>query len=295
MAERLAFDGLAPLRDVIRAHGLNAKKSLGQNFILDLNLTANIAALAGDLRDRVIVEVGPGPGGLTRALLHAGAAKVIAIERDERCLGALAEISEHWPGRLIVRNDDALGVDWRVLLEPHGTSDRKPLLIANLPYGIATKLLIGWLETEPWPPWFETMTLMFQREVAERIVAQPSTKPYGRLSVIAQWRTHCDIAMTLKPEAFTPPPKVASAVVRFTPREAPSPPAAVAELARVSHAIFGQRRKMLRGSLRALFAEPEAVLGELGIDATARGETLNVAQIASLALALQRTRGSSVS
>jgi 16S rRNA (adenine1518-N6/adenine1519-N6)-dimethyltransferase len=286
-----AFDGLPPLREVINAHGLAPKKSLGQNFILDLNLTAKIATLAGAIRDRVVVEVGPGPGGLTRALLDGGARYVIAIERDDRCIAALGEIGEHYPGRLKVEAADALAVDWSKLLAKHGVAaGEQVLIVANLPYGIATKLLIGWLESEPWPPWFSSMALMFQREVAERIVASPSTRSYGRLSVIAQWRCECRIVMNLGPEAFTPPPKVASAVVRFTPREELIPKCDVVQLGRVSRTLFGQRRKMLRATLKPLFRHPEVVLERLGIDPTARAEALSVAQIAEIAAEMDRSK-----
>jgi 16S rRNA (adenine1518-N6/adenine1519-N6)-dimethyltransferase len=284
-----AFDGLPPLRDVIERHGLNAKKSLGQNFILDLNLTAKIAGLAGSLKDRLIVEVGPGPGGLTRALLQHGARHVIAIERDDRCLAALAEVADHWPGRLTVHADDALAVDWSAILAPHlRAPDEKALVIANLPYGIATKLLVGWLETEPWPPWFDALALMFQREVADRIVARPSTKPYGRLAVISQWRCACTIAMTLGPEAFSPPPKVASAVVHLVPRTEPRPQCDVVKLGQLTRTLFGQRRKMLRQTMKPVFRNPEAVLAELNIDPTARAETLTVEQFAKIAAVMDQ-------
>jgi 16S rRNA (adenine1518-N6/adenine1519-N6)-dimethyltransferase len=214
-------DGLPPLREVLREHGLAAKKSLGQNFILDLNLTRRIARLAGPLEDRTVVEVGPGPGGLSRALLLEGAQSVIAIERDARCLPALDEIAARYPGRFMVHHADALDADWRKLL---GSATKKAIIVANLPYGIATLLLVGWLETEPWPPWYDRMVLMFQKEVAERIVAKPGSKAYGRLAIISQWRTKPRLVLTLKPEAFTPPPKVASAVVDFAPRPHPDPP-----------------------------------------------------------------------
>ena len=287
MTGRVAFDGLPPLRDVIDTHGLIAKKNLGQNFILDLNLTAKIAGLAGNIEDRIVVEIGPGPGGLTRALLSAGARRVIAIERDERCLAALHTIADHWPDKLIVHPTDALSVNWPALLAPElANPDDKVLIIANLPYGIATKLLVGWLEADPWPPWFGAMALMFQREVAERIVATPDTKPYGRLAVISQWRCHCNIAMTLGPEAFTPPPKVASAVVSFTPRSIPSPACDVKRLGQVTRTLFGQRRKMLRASLKPLFRNPKDTLERLDIDPTARAETLSVAQIGQIAIAM---------
>ena len=280
-------DGLPPLREVIARHGLAAKKSLGQNFILDLNLTRRIARSGGDLTGRTVVEIGPGPGGLTRALLLEGAARVIAVERDQRCLPALQEIAAHYPGRLDVHMGDALEADWSQLL---GTQNGNALIIANLPYGVATKLLIGWLETEPWPPWYAGMALMFQREVAERIVAEPGTKAYGRLAVIAQWRTQPRIVMTLKPEAFTPPPKVASAVVEFVPRPVPTPPCSVKILGEVTAAAFGQRRKMLRASLKSLTASPDAVLREIGLSSELRGEQLTVSDFARLALVIARLR-----
>ncbi len=284
---RLALDGLQPLRDVIELHGLAAKKSLGQNFILDLNLTDKIARATGDITGRLIVEVGPGPGGLTRSLLAAGAGHVVAVERDDRCLGALASIADRWPGRLTVIGEDALSVDWGVVLAPHRAAAGRPArIIANLPYGVATRLLVGWLETEPWPPWFDGMALMFQREVADRIVAEPSTKPYGRLSVISQWRCDCRIAFTLPPRVFHPPPKVESAVVSFVPRAELSPPCNVRRLGEVTQAIFGQRRKMLRATLKTLHPAPEFLLGQMGIDGTRRGESLTVEEICRLAVAL---------
>ncbi len=269
-------DSLPPLRDVIRTLGLTTKKSLGQNFILDLNLTRRIARAARDLAGRTVVEVGPGPGGLTRGLLLEGAGRVLAVERDERCAPALEAVARRYPGRLDVHMADALDADWPALLAAHGASAEPALIIANLPYGIATKLLIGWLETEPWPPWFDLMVLMFQKEVAERIVAQPGTKAYGRLAVISQCRTEPRIVLTLKPEAFTPPPKVASAVVEFVPRAA----------------AFGQRRKMLRASLKRLTPLPERLLGDVGLAPELRGEQLTVEDFARLALALDRQRGS---
>jgi 16S rRNA (adenine1518-N6/adenine1519-N6)-dimethyltransferase len=287
MRPPLAHDGLPPLRNVIDTHGLAPKKTLGQNFILDLNLTAKIASLAATVEDRLVIEIGPGPGGLTRALLGAGARRVIAVERDERCMPALAEVANNWPGRLAVHSADALTMNWQSVIKPELRSDdEKALIVANLPYGIATKLLIGWLETTPWPPWFDGMALMFQREVAERIVALPSTKPYGRLSVISQWRCDCNIALTLGPEAFTPPPKVASAVVQFTPRPNPEPMCDVRQLGRASQVIFGQRRKMLRASLKSLFRHPEIILQRLDIDPTARAETLTITEIVNIAIAL---------
>lgn len=276
-------DGLPPLREVIENYGLAAKKSLGQNFIQDLNLTRRIARIAGSLEGVTVVEVGPGPGGLTRALLMEGAAAVAAVERDERCLPALEEISARWPGRLRVVSGDALRTDWPALIAGAGGEVR---IIANLPYGVASQLLIGWLETEPWPPWFGRMTLMFQKEVAERIVASPGTKAYGRLSVISQWRTTPRIAMTLGPAAFNPPPKVDSAVVDFVPRLHPATACTVATLGKVTAAAFGQRRKMLRSALKAVHPAPSALLAGLGIDDQRRAETLSVDEFARIALGL---------
>ncbi len=242
-------DGLPPLREVIQTHELRAKKAMGQNFILDLNITRKIARAAGPLPGRTVVEIGPGPGGLTRALLLEGAEHVIAVERDERCRPILEEISAHYPGRLTVHFGDALEADWTTLL----AATTGPLSIAaNLPYGLASLLLAGWLEAEPWPPWYSAMVLMFQREVAERIVAEPGSKAYGRLSVLAQYRCEARIVMNLPPEAFTPPPKVSSAVVEFIPRASPHPACSVTTLGRVTQAAFGQRRKMLRQSLKQL-------------------------------------------
>lgn len=282
-------DGLPPLRDVIERFGLNAKKSLGQNFLLDLNLTRKIARLAGDLGQRTVVEIGPGPGGLTRALLMEGAKRVVAIERDDRCLPALAEISDRYPHRLEVHPADALDIDWRQLLgdTPSAT------IVANLPYGVASLLLVNWLETEPWPPWYERMVLMFQREVAERIVAAPNSKAYGRLSVLAQWRTEARIVMNLPPEAFTPAPKVASAIVDFRPREHPEPACRVKTLARVTAAAFGQRRKMLRSSLKQLTAFPELLLKRAEIAPERRAEDLSVSDFARLALILDESEKAS--
>jgi len=288
-------DGLPPLREVIRELGLRAKKSLGQNFILDLNLTRAIARAGGPLQERTVVEVGPGPGGLTRALLLEGAARVVAVERDERCRPALAMIAERYPGRLDVHFGDALEARWPELLGlgpglGPGLGHPKAVIVANLPYGVATLLLAGWLEAEPWPPWYDRMVLMFQKEVAERIVAAPGTKAYGRLSVLAQWRTKPRIVMTLPPEAFTPPPKVASAVVAFVPIKDPAPPCQASVLAKLTAAAFGQRRKMLRASLKQLVEEPEALLQAAGIAGTLRAENLSVKDFARLALVLERSR-----
>ncbi|HEY8194134.1 MAG TPA: 16S rRNA (adenine(1518)-N(6)/adenine(1519)-N(6))-dimethyltransferase RsmA [Hyphomicrobium sp.] len=277
-------DGLAPLRNVIERHGLAAKKSLGQNFILDLNLTRKIARVGGDLADRTVVEIGPGPGGLTRALLMEGAGHVIAVERDDRCLPVLEEISASYPSRLKIESGDALEVDWGKLIDPAHPA----MIVANLPYNIASLLLVRWLETEPWPPWFDRMVLMFQREVAERIVAAPRSKAYGRLSVLAQWRTEARIAMNLPPEAFTPPPKVSSAVVDFRPIPNPEPACQVKTLARVTAAAFGQRRKMLRSSLKQLTPMAELLLREAEIAPERRAEDLSVAEFAKLAAIFDR-------
>jgi 16S rRNA (adenine1518-N6/adenine1519-N6)-dimethyltransferase len=280
-------DGLPPLRDVISAHGLAAKKSLGQNFILDLNLTRRIARAADPLEGRTVLEVGPGPGGLTRALLIEGAARVVAVERDRRCLPALSEIADRYPGRLEVIEGDALDVDWRALF---ARERRKVIVASNLPYSAATLLLVGWLETEPWPPWWERMVLMFQKEVAERIVSSPGTKSYGRLAVISQWRAAVRIVMTLGPAAFTPPPKVASAVVEFLARDKPAPACSVKALGQVTAAAFGQRRKMLRTSLKTLVSNPEELLEAAGISPSLRAEQLPVRDFANLALMFERSR-----
>ena len=279
-------DGLDPLRDVIRRYDLAAKKSLGQNFILDLNLTRRIARAGGAVDGRTVIEIGPGPGGLPRGLLMEGAKRVIAVERDSRCLPALAEIGQRYPGRLSVHEGDALEADWAGLLGP---SSGKAIIAANLPYNVATTLLIGWLETHPWPPWWDRMVLMFQKEVAERIVAEPGSKDYGRLSVIAQWRSEAHIALTLKPDAFTPPPKVSSAVVVFTPRDAPQPACSVKALGRVTASAFGQRRKMLRASLKTLVPNPEELLDAAGIAPELRAERLTVREFAKLALVYERS------
>lgn len=273
-------DGLPPLRDVIERHELRAKKNLGQNFLLDLNITRRIARLCGDLNGRTIVEVGPGPGGLTRALLLEGAARVVAIERDERCRPALEEIAARYPGQLDVHFGDALETQWPLLLTDPGG----PVTIAaNLPYGVASLLLAGWMESEPWPPWYSSMVLMFQKEVAERIVAEPNTKAYGRLSVLCQWRCEAKIVMSLPAEAFTPPPKVASAVVHFTPRSHLQPACSVKTLGRVTAAAFGQRRKMLRQSLKSLTPMPELLLAKAELDPTDRAEDLQVSDFARMA------------
>jgi 16S rRNA (adenine1518-N6/adenine1519-N6)-dimethyltransferase len=284
-APAASVDGLPPLGDVIRSLGLSARKSLGQNFILDLNLTRRIARSAGPLERRTVVEVGPGPGGLTRALFLEGAERVVAVERDERCRPALEAIAQRYPGRLEVHYGDALAADWPRLA---ASGACKPVLAANLPYNIATLLLVGWLESDPWPPWYLRLVLMFQREVAQRIIAAPGSKAYGRLAVIAQWRTRPRLLFSVKPEAFAPTPSVASAVVALTPIDAPSPQCRVATLGAVTAAAFGQRRKMLRQSLRALTAQPEALLSAAGIDPTLRAEALTVRDFARLAYVFER-------
>ena len=270
---------LPPLREVIARHGLAAQKSLGQNFLLDLNLTGRIARSAGSLEDHDVLEVGPGPGGLTRALLDAGARRVVAIERDRRCIAALEEISAAYPGRLEIVEGDALATDMRSLL----TAPAR--IVANLPYNIATPLLVGWLQTEPWPPWFDSLTLMFQREVAERIVAKPGTKAYGRLGVLAQWRSRPRILFDVDRRAFTPPPAVTSSVVELVPREKPLAEADPRSLERVVAAAFGQRRKMLRASLKSLGHDPSPLLEAAGIDSTRRAEELDVEAFCALARA----------
>lgn len=268
-----AADPLPPLREVIAAHGLAAKKSLGQNFLLDLNLTRRIARAAGPL-DGTIYEVGPGPGGLTRALLAEGAARVVAVERDARCLPALAEIAAAYPERLDIVEADALALDEAALFA--GTRVR---VAANLPYNIGTALLVKWLTAESF--FWDSLTLMFQREVAQRIVAPPGGGAYGRLSVLAQWRTRAKILFDVSPRAFTPPPKVTSAILRLEPLAEPAAPANLADLERVTEAAFGQRRKMLRQSLKPLL--PESAIETAGIDPTRRAETLSVSEFAALA------------
>jgi 16S rRNA (adenine1518-N6/adenine1519-N6)-dimethyltransferase len=280
----LAADGLAPLREVIARHRLTAKKGLGQNFLLDLNLTARIARVAGPLAGVTVVEVGPGPGGLTRALLAEGAKRVIAIERDTRCLAALEEISAHYPGRLEVIAGDALEVD------PVPHLDGRARIIANLPYNVGTELFVRWMTPERWPPWWDSLTLMFQREVAERIVARPgrdaSGRAYGRLSVLAQWRARARIAFDVNPGAFTPPPKVTSSVLHVVPAE-PMADVAPGLLERVVAAAFAQRRKMLRQSLKTRFDDPAALLEAAGIDPTRRAETLSIEEFLALCGAVE--------
>jgi 16S rRNA (adenine1518-N6/adenine1519-N6)-dimethyltransferase len=318
-----AIDDLPPLREAIRRHGLSAKKSLGQNFLLDLNLTTRIARAGGPLDGVTVVEIGPGPGGLTRALIAQGASRVIAVERDDRATAALGEIAAHYPGKLTVIEGDALEIDWRrapvpppspivgegwgggsgdcgiaVPHSPTPTPNPSPQgegvknaarIVANLPYNIATALLVRWLSIEPWPPWYDSLVLMFQREVADRIVAPPGTKQYGRLAVLAGWRTEAKIMFDVAPSAFVPPPKVTSSVVQLVPRIAPLP-CSRATLERVTTAAFGQRRKMLRQSLRALGSDPQSILAAAGIDPTARAEDVTVERFVALANALDAGR-----
>ena len=273
-------DGLPPLRDVIARYGLAAKKSLGQNFLLDLNLTRRIARAAGAGDGGVFYEVGPGPGGLTRALLAEGADKVVAVERDVRCLPALEEIAAAYPGRLEVINGDALSLEEEKIL-PSGVR-----IASNLPYNVGTALLIKWLSSPRSPPFWSSLTLMFQREVAERIMARPGGEHYGRLSVLTAWRAKAKILFDVNRNAFVPPPSVTSSIVRLEPLPAPAAPAVLSKLEAVTAAAFGQRRKMLRQSLKSLGGE--ALLEKAGIDPTARPEQLGVAQFAALARALAR-------
>jgi 16S rRNA (adenine1518-N6/adenine1519-N6)-dimethyltransferase len=276
----LADDGLPPLRQVIEAHGLAAKKSLGQNFLFDLNLTRRIARAAAPLTGKTIIEIGPGPGGLTRALLAEGAEKVIAVERDARALPALMEIASHYPGRLHVIEGDALEVDWPSLVQGPAR------IVANLPYNVGTPLLLGWLTKGVWPPFYDSLTLMFQKEVALRIAAAPGSDDYGRLSVICQWRCICKKLFDVNRSAFTPPPKITSSIVQLVPRVKPDIECTVTALERVTAAAFGQRRKMLRSSLKSVFETPEYILEKLGIDATRRAEELAINDFARLALEL---------
>lgn len=271
------LDNLPPLREVIRALGLTAKKSLGQNFLLDLNLTGRIARSAGPLEGVTIVEIGPGPGGLTRALLTEGASHVIAIEKDERCRPALDAIFRNFPDFLTIIEQDALTIDWSAILPP----ETRIRIVANLPYSVATPLLTGWLKTEPWPPWWDRMVLMFQKEVAERIVAGRGDKTFGRLAILSQWRCETRILFNLPARAFTPPPKVDSAIVEFRPRENPLDVGSAAMLERVTAAAFGQRRKMLRASLKALPGAIEA-MANLSIDPSMRAEQLSVEDFCKL-------------
>jgi 16S rRNA (adenine1518-N6/adenine1519-N6)-dimethyltransferase len=275
-------DGLPPLRDVIARHGLNAKKSLGQNFLLDLNLTRRIARAAGAGDGGIFYEVGPGPGGLTRALLAEGADKVIAVERDVRCLPALEEIAATYPGRLQIINDDALALEEARVL-PAGIR-----IASNLPYNVGTGLLIKWLSAETWPPFWKSLTLMFQREVAERITAKTGGEHYGRLSVLTAWRAKAKILFDVNRNAFVPPPSVTSSIVRLEPLPEPAAPADLKQLEAVTAAAFGQRRKMLRQSLKVLGGE--ALLAKAGIDPTGRAEQLDIRDFAALARYLSQNR-----
>nr|WP_249136714.1 16S rRNA (adenine(1518)-N(6)/adenine(1519)-N(6))-dimethyltransferase RsmA [Bradyrhizobium tropiciagri] len=275
---------MPPLRDIIREHSLSARKSLGQNFLLDLNLTARIARAAGPLEDCTVIEVGPGPGGLTRALLAMGAKRVIAIERDERAIDALDYIVKRYPGRIEIVHGDAQHFDPRPLLD-----GAKAKIVANLPYNIATQLLVDWLSIEPWPPWYDTMVLMFQREVAERIVAHEDEEAYGRLAVLANWRAETKILFDISPAAFVPQPKVTSSVVRLIPRAVPEP-CDRRMLEQVAAAAFGQRRKMLRQSLKSLSVDPARLAAAAGIDTTRRAETIPVSGFVAMARELADIR-----
>ncbi|MDO5757922.1 MAG: 16S rRNA (adenine(1518)-N(6)/adenine(1519)-N(6))-dimethyltransferase RsmA [Rhodobacterales bacterium] len=277
----MSIDTLPPLREVIAAHDLSARKSLGQNFLLDLNLTAKIARQAGDLKGFDVLEIGPGPGGLTRGLLAEGARHVLAIEKDPRCLPALTEIAEANPGRLTVMTGDALQIDPLQHLTP-------PIRVAaNLPYNIGTELLVRWLTPDTWPPFWQSLTLMFQREVAERIVASPGSKAYGRLALLAQWRSDPRIVMNLPPEAFSPPPKVSSAVVHLNALPLPRYPAQPRLLERTVAMAFNQRRKMLRAALKGLAPDIEDRLIASGIKPTDRAETVGLEQFCALARTLE--------
>ena len=275
----MTIDNLPALRDIIITHDLAAKKSLGQNFLLDLNLTAKIARLAGDLTGADVLEIGPGPGGLTRGLLAEGARRVLVIEKDPRCMPIMAEIAAAYPGRLQAINGDALDVNPLMYLIP-------PIKVAaNLPYNVGTELLVRWLTPPQWPPFWESLTLMFQREVAQRIVAQPGSKAYGRLALLAQWRSDPRIVMDLPPEAFSPPPKVSSSVVYLRALAEPRHKANAVMLNRVVAAAFNQRRKMLRSSLKSLSPDAEDFLKIAGIKPTERAEQLSLEEFCALARA----------
>ena len=277
------IDNLPPLRDVINTHDLKARKSLGQNFLLDLNLTAKIARQAGDMTECDVLEIGPGPGGLTRGLLSEGARRVLAIEKDKRCLPALAEISDAYPDRLMVIEGDALEIDPLAHLTP-------PIRIAaNLPYNVGTELLVRWLTPQEWPPFWQSLTLMFQREVAERIVAKPGSKAYGRLALLAQWRADARIVLNLPPEAFTPPPKVSYAVVHLTALPEPRFPADPAVLNRIVAAAFNQRRKMLRSALKGAAPDIEDRLLAAGLKPTERAEQVPLEGFCALAREIAKT------
>jgi 16S rRNA (adenine1518-N6/adenine1519-N6)-dimethyltransferase len=278
----MQIDQLPALRDVISGHSLNAKKSMGQNFLLDLNLTSKIARLAGDLEGHDILEVGPGPGGLTRGLLAAGARRVVALEKDSRCIPALNDIARAYPGQLDIFNADALNFDISTHL-------KAPIrIVANLPYNIGTELLIRWLTPKEWPPFWDTLTLMFQKEVAERIIATPRSKAYGRLAILAQWKTDPKIVMELPPEAFTPAPKVYSSVVHFDALLEPRFPAPAGLFSSTVAMAFNQRRKMLRSSLKSASPEIETVLRDAGLEPTARAEEISLEGFCALARRLAK-------
>ena len=278
----MQIDELPPLRDVIATHGLDAKKSLGQNFLLDLNLTSKIARLAGDISGHDVLEVGPGPGGLTRGLLAAGARRVVALEKDPRCMAALSEISAAYPGRLDVFNADALEFDMR------GQLTGPVRVVANLPYNVGTELLVRWLTPKDWPPFWSSLTLMFQKEVAERIIAKPGTKAYGRLGILAQWKSTPSVVMELPPEAFTPPPKVHSAVVHLEALAQPRFPAPAGLLSSTVAMAFNQRRKMLRSSLKSAAPDIETALRDAGLEPTARAEEISLEGFCALARRLAK-------
>ncbi len=273
----MSDDGLPPLREVIAEHGLDARKSLGQHFLLDLNLTRRIARAAGDLSEHDTIEVGPGPGGLTRAMLMEGATRIVAVERDERASAALQDVAAAYPNRLQLVEADALSVDEADYINGPAR------IVANLPYNISTALLLKWLSLDPWPSWLVSMTLMFQKEVAERIVAAPGSKTYGRLSVVSQWRTDAHVVFDVDPRAFTPPPKVMSSIVHMTPRAMGPDDPPLEAVERITAAAFGQRRKMLRASLKQLFRDPEAACDKAGIKPTERAERLTVSDFLALA------------
>ena len=278
----MQIDDLPPLRDVIASHGLDAKKSLGQNFLLDLNLTSKIARLAGDISGHDVLEVGPGPGGLTRGLLAAGARRVVALEKDPRCMAALAQIAAANPGRLDVFNADALDFDIR------GQLTGPVRVVANLPYNVGTELLVRWLTPKDWPPFWSSLTLMFQKEVAERIIAKPGTKAYGRLGILAQWKSNPSVVMELPPEAFTPPPKVHSAVVHLEALAEPRFPAPAGLLSSTVAMAFNQRRKMLRSSLKSAAPDIETALRDAGLEPTARAEEISLEGFCALARRLAK-------
>ena len=278
----MQIDDLPPLRDVIASHGLDAKKSLGQNFLLDLNLTSKIARLAGDISGHDVLEVGPGPGGLTRGLLAAGARRVVALEKDPRCMAALAQIAAAYPGRLDVFNADALDFDIR------GQLTGPVRVVANLPYNVGTELLVRWLTPKDWPPFWSSLTLMFQKEVAERLIAKPGTKAYGRLGILAQWKSNPSVVMELPPEAFTPPPKVHSAVVHLEALAEPRFPAPAGLLSSTVAMAFNQRRKMLRSSLKSAAPDIETALRDAGLEPTARAEEISLEGFCALARRLAK-------